>query len=98
MRPVQVLLHHHKAKVSPRPPARRGHFQVSLSNPWGCTPCFCYGHTDQCASELRYPARDMAVASTSSACRMVASTVLSDFSRGPQDWVAEEAGLPTTSR
>lgn len=72
-------------KASPLSPdtdtARRGHFQVSQANPWGCTPCFCYGHTEQCQARPR----------------MVASKVLSDFSRGPEDWVAEEAGRPSTS-
>ena len=28
---------------------------------------------------------------------MVGASVNSDFSRGPEDWVAEEAGRPTTS-
>ena len=55
--------------------------QVSRNNPWGCTPCFCYGHTEECES----------------APRMVGSSVTSDFSRGPEDWVAEESGRPTTS-
>ena len=54
---------------------------VSRNNPWGCTPCFCYGHTDECGS----------------APRMVSSSITSDFSRGPEDWVAEESGRPTTS-
>ena len=54
---------------------------MSRNNPWGCTPCFCYGHTDECES----------------APRMVGASVNSDFSRGPEDWVAEEAGRPTTS-
>ena len=54
---------------------------MSRNNPWGCTPCFCYGHTDECES----------------APRMVSSSITSDFSRGPEDWVAEESGRPTTS-
>ena len=29
--------------------------------------------------------------------RMVSSSITSDFSRGPEDWVAEESGRPTTS-
>ena len=28
---------------------------------------------------------------------MVSSSITSDFSRGPEDWVAEESGRPTTS-
>ena len=28
---------------------------------------------------------------------MMSSSITSDFSRGPEDWVAEESGRPTTS-
>jgi len=55
-----------------------GHFHIDLDNEFGCTPCFCYGHTAQCQLAPGY----------------TKSMISSDFSRGSDNWGSEESGLP----
>lgn len=55
-----------------------GHFNIDLDNDFGCTPCFCYGHTAGC---LLAPG-------------FVKSEITSDFSRGPDSWGTDELGQP----
>jgi len=54
-----------------------GHFEIDFNNEFGCTPCFCYGHTSRC---LNFPG-------------WVESKIISDFSRGPDAWGSDEYGL-----
>jgi len=57
---------------------KEGYFQIERNNEFGCTPCFCYGHTDQCHMADGY----------------VKSVITSEFSRGPDDWVSEDPSRP----
>ena len=60
---------------------KSGHFYIDLDNEFGCTPCFCYGHTAQCSMAPGY----------------TKSVVASDFSRGTDDWGIVELGQPGMS-
>merc|ERR1719422_643915 len=57
---------------------KSGHFHIDLDNEFGCTPCFCYGHTAQCQLAGGY----------------TRSMISSDFSRGIDNWGTEEPGQP----
>ena len=57
---------------------KSGHFYIDLDNDFGCTPCFCYGHTAQCQMATGY----------------TKARIASDFSRGPDGWQTEEIGQP----
>lgn len=57
---------------------KSGYFQIERDNKFGCTPCFCYGHTSQCHMADGY----------------VRSVIKSEFSRGPDDWVSEDPSRP----
>eukprot|EP00092_Neocalanus_flemingeri_P012243 GFUD01013199.1.p1 GENE.GFUD01013199.1~~GFUD01013199.1.p1 ORF type:complete len:1692 (+),score=371.26 GFUD01013199.1:452-5527(+) len=61
---------------------KSGHFYIDLDNEFGCTPCFCYGHTAQCQMAPGY----------------TRSLTVSDFSRGSDNWGSEEAGLPSLAQ
>ena len=60
---------------------KSGHFYIDLDNEFGCTPCFCYGHTAQCSMAPGY----------------TKSIIASDFSRGTDDWGIVELGQPGMS-
>ncbi|VEN35194.1 unnamed protein product, partial [Callosobruchus maculatus] len=47
-----------------------GFFNLDLENHFGCTPCFCYGHSSQCSSALGY-SKD---------------AIESTFSKSPEKW------------
>ena len=61
---------------------KSGHFYIDMENDFGCTPCFCYGHTAQCSVAAGY----------------TKASLTSDFSRGVDSWQSEEAGLPGQSQ
>lgn len=41
---------------------RPGHYYLEQNNPEGCTPCFCYGHSDSCHSATQYSVHRIASA------------------------------------
>ncbi|XP_059094696.1 laminin subunit gamma-1-like isoform X3 [Tigriopus californicus] len=53
---------------------KAGHFHIDKGNEFGCTPCFCYGHTSEC---------DLSGGFTQTVIR-------SDFSRSSEDWTSKE--------
>lgn len=53
---------------------KEGFFQIDATNEFGCTPCFCYGHSKQCHMAQGY----------------VKGVITSEFSRGPDDWEVVE--------
>ena len=53
-----------------------GHFLIDAENEFGCTPCFCYGHTGECFDSGGY----------------VKSYINSDFSRNDEKWQGYEDG------
>ena len=57
---------------------RSGHFKIDMDNDFGCTPCFCFGHTSNCDAAPNY----------------FQSMITSDFNRGPDDWKTVEQGVP----
>lgn len=58
---------------------RPGFFNLDLENRFGCTPCFCYGHTSECQSANGY-----SIVSTTSS-----------FNKHKERWVAvDESGSP----
>ncbi|XP_068633205.1 laminin subunit gamma-1 [Battus philenor] len=36
-----------------------GFFNLDLENEFGCTPCFCFGHSSQCSSAPKYQASEL---------------------------------------
>ncbi|XP_012268511.2 laminin subunit gamma-1 [Athalia rosae] len=55
---------------------RPGFFNLAFGNEFGCTPCFCYGHSSVCETELGYS-------------KVVVESM---FARGTERWTAEVAG------
>ncbi|XP_046413039.1 laminin subunit gamma-1 [Neodiprion fabricii] len=55
---------------------RPGFFNLAVSNVFGCTPCFCYGHSSVCESESGYS-------------KVVIESM---FARGTERWSAEVNG------
>jgi len=53
---------------------KSGHFYIDEENEFGCTPCFCYGHTQECDRNQGYGRY----------------TIRSDFSRGDESWKSFE--------
>ncbi|XP_056648982.1 laminin subunit gamma-1-like isoform X1 [Diorhabda sublineata] len=51
-----------------------GFFDLQLENPFGCTPCFCYGHSSSCKSTPGYSKY----------------TIESTFARSDEKWTAED--------
>ncbi|XP_033323034.2 laminin subunit gamma-1 isoform X1 [Megalopta genalis] len=55
---------------------RPGFFNLALDNEFGCTPCFCYGHSSVCRPATGYSK----------------TVIESMFVRGPERWTATIAG------
>lgn len=55
-----------------------GYFNLDLDNRFGCTPCFCYGHTSECASANAYGS----------------VSVLSGFHKHIERWTATDTQSP----
>ncbi|KAM4642244.1 laminin subunit gamma-1 [Discoglossus pictus] len=51
-----------------------GFFHLDASNPRGCTPCFCYGHSSVC--------------NTAEGFRV--TSIISTFESGAEDWIAQQ--------
>ncbi|KAL1516977.1 hypothetical protein ABEB36_000802 [Hypothenemus hampei] len=57
-----------------------GYFNLDKDNEFGCTPCFCFGHSSECHSHPGY----------------FGYVLESTFVRGPEKWKAEdESGRPS---
>ncbi|KAJ8665186.1 hypothetical protein QAD02_006848 [Eretmocerus hayati] len=61
---------------------RPGYFNLALNNEFGCTPCFCYGHSSTCSMASGYSK----------------ANIESPFVRGNERWSASIAGssVPVT--
>ncbi|RVE52211.1 hypothetical protein evm_003130 [Chilo suppressalis] len=51
-----------------------GFFNLDLSNEFGCTPCFCFGHSSQCSAAPKYQAHELSA----------------HFIRDSERWAAED--------
>ncbi|XP_018901355.2 laminin subunit gamma-1 isoform X1 [Bemisia tabaci] len=57
-----------------------GYFNLDANNDYGCTPCFCYGHSSVCQSAPGYAKVE----------------IESSFIRGNEKWSVEELNGPTS--
>jgi laminin gamma 1 len=53
---------------------KAGHFYIDVDNEFGCTPCFCYGHTSECGLSGGFTQAD----------------IRSDFSRSVEGWTTDD--------
>ena len=73
-----------------------GHFYIDANNEFGCTQCFCFGHTSDCELSGGYvKSRFDSKGFLKQICKhmfSISESIMSDFSRSKQDWEGYEDG------